>query len=99
VLRQFQEGVLAPAGLPKMRVHDLRHSAVAILHAQGVRAVPHQQTARTLQRFVHAGRVRSHLPEAKKGSSKPDGIGPRAPLVPIPVAPSLAPSRRLMRVK
>jgi hypothetical protein len=24
------------AGLPKMRIHDLRHSAVAILIAQGV---------------------------------------------------------------
>jgi integrase len=35
VLRRFQR-ILALAGLPKMRLHDLRHSAVAILIAQGV---------------------------------------------------------------
>jgi hypothetical protein len=35
VLRTFQK-LLALAGLPKMRIHDLRHSAVAILIAQGV---------------------------------------------------------------
>ena len=35
VLRRFQK-LLALAGLPKMRIHDLRHSVVAILIAQGV---------------------------------------------------------------
>lgn len=36
VLRMFQAKVLTRAGLPKMRIHDLRHSAAAILIAQGV---------------------------------------------------------------
>lgn len=35
VLRQFQK-LLKFAGLPKMRIHDLRHSAASILIAQGV---------------------------------------------------------------
>jgi len=38
VLRRFQERTLKTAGVPKMRIHDLRHSAVAILMAQGVDA-------------------------------------------------------------
>ena len=34
----FQEKILKLAKLPKMRIHDLRHSAAAILIAQGVDA-------------------------------------------------------------
>jgi integrase len=58
VLRQFQN-VLAPAALPKMRIHDLRHSAVAILIAQGVNIkaiselLGHSSVAFTLQVYGH----------------------------------------------
>ena len=54
VLRRFQN-LLAVAGLPKMRLHDLRHSAVAILIAQGVNIkaiselLGHSSVAFTLQ--------------------------------------------------
>ncbi len=58
VLRQFQK-ILAVAGLPKMRLHDLRHSAVAILIAQGVHIkaiselLGHSSVAFTLQVYGH----------------------------------------------
>jgi len=58
VLRRFQ-GTLALAGLPKMRLHDLRHSAVAILIAQGVNIkaiselLGHSSVAFTLQVYGH----------------------------------------------
>lgn len=65
VLRRFQK-LLAVAGLPKMRIHDLRHSAVAILIAQGVNIkaiselLGHSSVAFTLQIYGHL------LEEAKK---------------------------------
>jgi integrase len=58
VLREFQD-VLSLAGLPKMRLHDLRHSAVAILIAQGVNIkaiselLGHSSVAFTLQVYGH----------------------------------------------
>jgi integrase len=58
VLRQFQNA-LGIAGLPKMRLHDLRHSAVAILIAQGVNIkaiselLGHSSVAFTLQVYGH----------------------------------------------
>jgi len=65
VLRRFQK-VLPLAGLPKMRIHDLRHSAVAILIAQGVNIkaigelLGHSSVAFTLQVYGHL------LEEAKR---------------------------------
>ena len=59
VLRRFQEKILAIAGVPKMRIHDLRHSAVAILIAQGVNIkaiselLGHSSVAFTLQVYGH----------------------------------------------
>jgi site-specific recombinase XerD len=47
------------AKVPKMRIHDLRHSAVAILMAQGVSArsitepLGHSSVAFTLQIYGH----------------------------------------------
>lgn len=58
VLRRFQK-ILTLAGLPKMRIHDLRHSAVAILIAQGVNIkaiselLGHSSVAFTLQVYGH----------------------------------------------
>jgi integrase len=58
VLRRFQN-ILMAAGLPKMRIHDLRHSAVAILLAQGVNIkaiselLGHSSVAFTLQVYGH----------------------------------------------
>ncbi len=58
VLRRFHK-LLAMAGLPKMRIHDLRHSAVAILIAQGVNIkaisdlLGHSSVAFTLQVYGH----------------------------------------------
>jgi integrase len=58
VLRRFQ-GILARAGLPKMRVHDLRHSAAALLLAQGLGAkavaelLGHSAVSFTLQTYGH----------------------------------------------
>ena len=58
VLRQFHK-LLALAELPKMRLHDLRHSAVAILLAQGVNIkaiselLGHSSVAFTLQVYGH----------------------------------------------
>jgi integrase len=57
-LRRFQ-AILAGAGLPKMRLHDLRHSAVALLLGQGVSAraiselLGHSSVAVTLQVYGH----------------------------------------------
>ena len=68
VLRRFQD-LLALAGLPKMRIHDLRHSAVAILIAQGVNIkairelLGHSSVAFTLQVCGHL------LEETKRGTA------------------------------
>jgi integrase len=59
VLRRFQERILVKASVPKMRIHDLHHSAVAILMAQGVDArsitelLGHSSVAFTLQVYGH----------------------------------------------
>jgi integrase len=45
VLRRFQS-LLAVAGLPRLRLHDLRHSAVAILIASRRAPKSHQRVAR-----------------------------------------------------
>jgi integrase len=58
VLRRFQS-LLAAAGLPRLRLHDLRHSAVAILIAQGVHPkaiselLGHSSVAFTMQVYGH----------------------------------------------
>ncbi len=58
VLRRFQK-MLEVAGLPKMRIHDLRHSAASILIAQGVSSkaiselLGHSAVAFTLQVYGH----------------------------------------------
>ncbi len=58
VLRRFQ-AILAGAGLAKMRVHDLRHSAAALLLAQGLSAkavaelLGHSAVGFTLQVYGH----------------------------------------------
>jgi integrase len=58
VLRRFQN-LLALAEIPKIRIHDLRHSAVAILIAQGVNIkaiselLGHSSVGFTLQVYGH----------------------------------------------
>jgi integrase len=58
VLRRFQS-LLATAGLPRLRLHDLRHSALAILIAQGVHPkaiselLGHSSVAFTMQIYGH----------------------------------------------
>jgi integrase len=58
VLTRFQK-LLEAAGLPKMRVHDLRHSAAAILLASGLSAkavselLGHSAVSFTLQVYGH----------------------------------------------
>lgn len=81
VLRRFQN-LLALAGLPKMRIHDLRHSAVAILIAQGVNIkaiselLGHSSVAFTLQVYGHL------LEETKRETaSKMDAA--LAPVLPV----------------
>lgn len=89
VLRRFQERTLKNAGVPKVRIHDLRHSAVAILIAQGVDArsisemLGHSSVAFTLQ-------VYGHLMQETKRETAGKMDSALAPLK--PVAPSLAPS-------
>jgi integrase len=89
VLRIFQEKVLTRACLPKMRIHDLRHSAAAILIAQGVDArsiselLGHSSVAFTLQ-------VYGHLLESTKRETADRMNAALAPSA--AVAPSLAPS-------
>jgi integrase len=84
VLRRFQERILVKAEVPKMRIHDLRHSAVAILLAQGVDArsiselLGHSSVSFTLQ-------VYGHLMEETKRET--------ANRMDAALAPSLAPSR------
>ena len=89
VLRRFQN-VLAIAELPKMRIHDLRHSAVAILIAQGVNIkaiselLGHSSVAFTLQVYGHlleetkretADKMDAALsPVATRVATKPDSM-------------------------
>jgi integrase len=89
VLRVFQDRILKRATLPKMRIHDLRHSAAAILIAQGVGAraiaeiLGHSSVSFTLEVYGHL------LKEARReAADKMD-----AALAPSTVvAPSMAPS-------
>jgi site-specific recombinase XerD len=75
VLRRFQD-LLASAELPKMRIHDLWHSAVAILLAQGVtikvisKLLGHSSVAFTLQFYGYL------LEEAKRDCGQ-DGYSTR----------------------
>jgi integrase len=85
VLRRFQ-ALLAIAGLPRMRIHDLRHSAVAILIAQGlnVKAISellgHSSVAFTLKVYGHL------FEQAKQETAdKMD-----AALAPVPAATTVA---------
>jgi integrase len=71
---------------PKIRFHDLRHSAVTLLLAQGVspryitELLGHSQVSFTMQTYAHV------LPEVQKQTvSKMDEI-----LAPKPVATSVA---------
>jgi integrase len=88
VLRIFQDKILKRAGLPKMRIHDLRHSAAAILIAQGVDArsiselLGHSSVAFTLQTY-------GHLLESTKRETAEKMNAALAPE--NPVAPSLTP--------
>ena len=58
VLHHFHR-VLARAGLPKMRVHDLRHGAASLMAALGVPArvameiLGHSQISTTMNRYTH----------------------------------------------
>jgi integrase len=58
VLRHFHR-LLARAGLPKMRVHDLRHGAASLMAALGVSArvamevLGHSQISTTMNRYTH----------------------------------------------
>jgi integrase len=78
VLRRFQERILVKAKVPKMRIHDLRHSAIAILLAQGVNAraiselLGHSSVAFTLQVYGHL------MEETERGTANKDGCGPGA---------------------
>jgi hypothetical protein len=78
VLRRFQK-ILALIGLPKMRLHDLRHSAVAILIAQGVHIkaiselLGHSSVAFTLQVYGHL------LEETKRETSCASAAPPPIP--------------------
>ena len=60
VLNTFQ-AQLARAGIPKMRLHDLRHGCASVLLAQGVPArvvmevLGHSQISMTLDTYSHVG--------------------------------------------
>lgn len=60
--------VLAQAGLPPIRFHDLRHSAASLLLAQGVQQrvvmeiLGHSQIATTMNTYAHV------MPEAKRSA-------------------------------
>jgi integrase len=100
VLRRFQDRILKKAHVPKMRIHDLRHSAVAILMAQGVDArsiselLGHSSVAFTLQVYGHL------MEETKRETAnKMDAaLAPQKPEV-SPVAPFLAPSGQKRKSK
>jgi integrase len=58
VIRRFHS-ILKTAGLPKLRFHDLRHSAATLLLAQGVtpryitELLGHSQVSFTMQTYAH----------------------------------------------
>ncbi len=90
VLRTFQ-AILKRAGLPKMRIHDLRHSAAAILMASGLNAraiaelLGHSSVSFTLQVYGHL------MEEAKQETA--DLMDAALNPVATSVATSDAPSR------
>jgi len=79
--------ILKAAGIPRLRFHDLRHSAATLLLAQGVspryisQMLGHTQVAFTMQTYAHV------IKEAQQQSAdKMDAIL-------NPVAPQVAPPR------
>jgi site-specific recombinase XerD len=90
VFRRFQN-VLALAGLPKMRLQDLRHSAGAILIARGVNIkaisemLGHNSVAFTLQVYGHL------LEETKRET------GTKMDAALVPVATTVATKPALLR--
>jgi integrase len=61
VIRRFH-AILKASGLPRIRFHDLRHSAATLLLAQGVSAkyisdlLGHSQVSFTMQTYAHVQR-------------------------------------------
>ena len=85
VIRRFHS-ILKTTGLPRIRFHDLRHSAATLLLAQGVSAryisdlLGHSQVSFTMQTYAHV------LPHVQRDvAAKMDEI-----LNPQPVATSVA---------
>ncbi len=68
VTRDFQR-ILAHAGLPQMRFHDMRHACASLLLAQGVQprvvmeVLGHSQIALTMNLYAHV------LPEAQRDAA------------------------------
>jgi integrase len=92
VIRQFHL-ILKMAGLPRIRFHDLRHSAATLLLAQGVSPryisdlLGHSQVSFTMQTYAHV------LPHVQRDvADKMDEI-----LNPQPVATSVATKPKLER--
>ncbi len=60
VVTRILQAILASAGLPPMRFHDLRHAAATLMLALGIpllevsRALGHSQTSTTLDIYSHA---------------------------------------------
>ena len=84
--------ILKAAGIPRLRFHDLRHSAATLLLAQGVspkyisQMLGHTQVAFTMQTYAHV------IKEAQQQSAdKMDAIL-------NPVAPQVAPSQDIATV-
>ncbi|MCA1790008.1 MAG: site-specific integrase [Thioalkalivibrio sp.] len=83
-LRRVLDVHLEKAGLPKIRLHDLRHLHASLLIAAGIDAksiserLGHASTSFTLDRYGHIfneHRERSALPMAKLlGDNAPDGL-------------------------
>ena len=103
VLRRFQERVLKNAGVPKMRIHDLRHSAVAILLAQGVDArsiselLGHSSVGFTLQVYGHLMEETKRETASKMNDALSPSEAEKADFAAL--APSLAPLTRNPRTK
>ncbi len=91
-LRILQDKILPRAGLPKMRIHDLRHRAAAILIAQGVAAkaiseiLGHTSVSFTMSTYGHL------LNEVRRDiADKMDAALTAEIPAPSGLAPSLAP--------
>jgi integrase len=85
VTRDFQRAV-RQAGLPRMRFHDLRHSAATLLLVQGVPArvvmdlLGHSQISMTLNTYSHVVPAldREAARAMDRALAAPDGIGERS---------------------